>query len=187
LHLFFFNRIAANSPENPDPMITVSKRRGCIGIPAFADISLDAECSDARCSDAHIFRLYQSVDCQCSRKSGGNYAVAAGPYVLARDELRVAADALRDQRIPLLECEQRRDYSRQINWRLNNPASASAAPIDGRRWFWAPCPPTRPRVDRLIDLDQKFIAFPRHAAFHALTRKTNPSSLLIDQLISEGL
>ncbi len=32
-----------------------------------------------------------------------------GHHVLAPDELRLAADALRDQRIPLLDCEQRRD------------------------------------------------------------------------------
>jgi hypothetical protein len=47
--------MAANSPENPVPMITVSKCRGCIGVPAYADTSLDADCSDAGCSDAHIF------------------------------------------------------------------------------------------------------------------------------------
>jgi hypothetical protein len=34
--------MAANSPESPVPMITVSKCRGCIGFPAYADTSLDA-------------------------------------------------------------------------------------------------------------------------------------------------
>ena len=54
--------MAANNPENPVPMITVSKSRGCIGLPTYADAFLDADCSDASFSDALIFRLYQTVD-----------------------------------------------------------------------------------------------------------------------------
>jgi hypothetical protein len=53
--------MAANSPENPVPMITVSTWRGCIGLPAYADISFVADCSDAL-----IFRLVLTVGCRCS-------------------------------------------------------------------------------------------------------------------------
>jgi hypothetical protein len=48
--------MAANSPENPVPMITVSTWRGCIGLPAYAGIS-----SVADCSDALIFGLLQAA------------------------------------------------------------------------------------------------------------------------------
>jgi hypothetical protein len=48
--------MAASSPENPVPMITVSKCRGCLGFPAYAETSVDADRSAASCLDAHMFR-----------------------------------------------------------------------------------------------------------------------------------
>jgi hypothetical protein len=39
--------MAANSPENPVPMITVSEYRGCLGLLANAGLSSVAGCADA--------------------------------------------------------------------------------------------------------------------------------------------
>jgi len=60
--------MAANSPEKPVPMITVSKWRGCIGLPAYPDISFVADSSDAL-----IFTLFQAVGCQCSCRDKAIY------------------------------------------------------------------------------------------------------------------